>query len=188
MGLIICGLIFAVIFAGSFSQDIFKPEIEFCRSCHVGDKPLHDDIYKTQTERNPVTLGGRHYLDEKISCVECHRGIKFREKTALFFIKSFNVFKYLSGCYEEPSNLSYPMADDNCIRCHKADREINVDGFHGRNAHEGISKVICIECHPVHKKVKKPGKTFLLKEKVLAVCSGCHPGLNNEVKGILKKI
>ncbi len=183
--LILCCLFLLVIIAGAFSQDIFKAEMEFCHSCHVGNKPLHNEIYKTQIEKPPVTLGGKHYLEKKISCVECHKGIEFKEKVSLFLIKSFNVFKYLSGFYEEPSALSYPMADSNCVRCHKGMEKINSNGFHGKNAHIGMTKVSCIECHRVHEKVNEPGEYFFVKSKMLVVCSGCHPGLSNKIKGLL---
>lgn len=153
-------------------------------ACHLGNNRfLHEEKYKDFFTNEPLNLSGAHRLKGG-RCIDCHRGIGILDEMKYLFTgEIFDLIKYLNKP-NEPIALSMPMADKNCIYCHKDIKKEN-NGFHYYNAHKGVIPILCVECHIAHDNNMNGGYFFINKEKVLNVCYQCHRGLSKRIKEVL---
>jgi len=155
----------------------------FCHSCHIGGKPLHTDQYLAVTQGRGDSLAAGHSVSIRdggksrhMRCVDCHTGITPGESVRFHWVAFADLVEYVAGQGEEPKNLSQPMPDHNCTRCHASIRH---GEFHLIRAHQGDMQTNCTDCHRVHHPGGGPARTNPEHNKT--VCVHCHKGMADKV-------
>ena len=156
-----------------FMLEAQKSKPEFCVSCHLTPtQKLHQEKYADFTSPLPKNMAGLHR--KKIACAGCHEGQEWTQKAAQAGKEAWNTLRYFLGSFREPRELSPPLLDHGCEKCHGQLKAKEV--FHRAQAHGGKKfPTRCTECHLSHKKEGKREKFFLLREDLRRQCLRCHP-------------
>jgi len=118
-----------------------------------------------------------------------------------------NALKWYTGTAVQPAVLTYPIGDENCLKCHpevtqrnfSPKEQITVPGERGgereddRNNHwhEFLARwqvaapnaATCVSCHSGHMTDGNPQNGFMNEQRVQEVCSACHQVLRKEGDG-----
>lgn len=122
---IISALIIVIIMGYSRANIYYDKEkaAEFCGNCHE----MQANYYTWQ-----------YTAHSQILCTRCHQKVS-PTKIAL---------KYLTSSFNTPVKLTKLMDDNNCLQCHKKDRDISPPGDlivpHQLHMEKGVD---CIDCH-----------------------------------------
>jgi predicted CXXCH cytochrome family protein len=86
---------------------------------------------------------------------------------------------YLSGRFEEPETMRWPLCDEDCSACHASFESAGEEAsgspaFHDLPVHNVDLGVACVECHSAHEAGGNPGAFFLRAAAVRAQCARCH--------------
>ena len=110
-------------------------------------------------------------------CIDCHGGTGLVGRAKVKVLAAKDAFWYLTGEFDEPHEMAWPLEDADCRKCHgefqtKAG-EFEAPAFHDLPLHNRDLGVDCVECHIVH----LPGDAdnyFLDRQHTREQCARCH--------------
>jgi hypothetical protein len=176
--------------AGWVVSDRLERENDFCNACHVEPGvPLHAAIRRDFDAAAPASLAGAHGAaqvagregaDAAFRCIDCHGGASLEGRARVKLLAALDAFWYLTGRFEEPDHMAWPLWDEDCAKCHASfDTAVAPDApsrpFHSFPVHNVDLAVRCVECHEVHRPGGDAANQFLHADLVRGRCALCHP-------------
>ncbi len=172
---------------GWLATDQLEQDNDFCNACHLTPElPLHLDIRRAFDAAAPVSLAGVHGAaaveareDTAFRCIDCHGGHDFPSRAKVKVLAGIDFFWWLTGHFEEPDHMAWPLEDGDCAKCHTGFDESNYDEwasprFHQLAVHNVELGVDCVNCHAVHEGGGNPEGYFLIPDRVRSQCARCH--------------
>jgi len=186
---VVAGLGAAAAPAGWWVADRLEQHNDFCNSCHVEPGvPLHREIRRAFDAAPPASLAGAHGAarvdgraqDPAFRCIDCHGGASPTGRARVKLLAALDGFWYLTGRFEEPDRMAWPLWDEDCQKCHARFDESAAPAwqaprFHAVALHNVDLDVRCVECHVVHRPGGDPDHHFLHADLVRGRCARCHP-------------
>lgn len=175
--------------AGWFVTDHLESDNAFCTSCHLdAETALHRDNAKDFASRPAVSLAVAHAVagndgrdDGAFRCIDCHGGTGFVGRARVKLLSAKDAFWYLTGRFEEPEGMHWPLQDADCRGCHARfdERVVEAGGgdpkFHELAVHNQKLGVSCVTCHLSHEREVLRDFHMLQPAVVRAQCAQCHP-------------
>jgi len=176
--------------AGWIVTDRLERNNDFCVSCHLApDRPLHAENGRDFQRRPAGSLAGLHAAarverpgdDSRtpFRCIDCHGGTSPVGRLRVKALAARDAFWYVVGHFEEPTGMHWSLWDEDCLKCHAAFDESDVEPwqsprFHQLPVHNTALGVACVECHGVHEVRGNPEMQFLHAPSVRSQCARCH--------------
>ncbi len=173
---------------GWFVTDHLESDDRFCIGCHLdAETPLHIDNFDDFGGTPPVSMAVAHAVagnaaheDGRFRCIDCHGGTGFIGKARVKALSARDAFWYLTGRFDEPDGMHFPLRDEDCTKCHDRFEETGamVGGdppFHALPVHNRELGVDCVTCHLSHERGGLERFHFLHPSAVRPQCYGCHP-------------
>jgi hypothetical protein len=177
--------------AGWFGSDALERDNDFCNACHLEPGlPLHTDIRRDFDARPTVSLAGLHSAaphpdrpaSESFRCIDCHGGASFIGKVRTKLLAAKDGIWWAVGQFEEPTNMAWPLWDEDCRQCHREFRVIadsdqaasSNPPFHALGVHNAALGVSCVECHRSHETGGREDLYYLQPVHVRGQCARCH--------------
>jgi len=170
-----------------WTTDRLEADDDFCNACHLPDgKPLHSQIRADFDEQPPPNLASRHARltlptrssSPGIRCIDCHGGVGLVGRASVKVLSVKDLILYLTGQFDEPTQMSWPLGDADCRQCHphfeKKTRGFDGEAFHDKAVHNSGLGVDCVECHSAHDTTGDPELWFLNAEVQRGRCAQCH--------------
>lgn len=167
--------------------DRLEQRNDFCTSCHLGpDVPLHIDIRTDFDAASPRSLASLHASstvagreDSAFRCIDCHGGESVRGRARVKALAAKDAFWYMVDRFEEPSQMEWPLWDEDCRKCHpgfdtRRAQPWENQRFHELPLHNVDLGVDCVECHRSHDSTGDPESYFMREDRVRIQCSRCH--------------
>lgn len=170
----------------------------FCASCHSQPEST---FYERSTGAQAVDLASYHQPKEA-RCIDCHSGKGVSGRVVAELMGARNAFKWYTGTAVQPAELSTPIGDQNCLKCHQdvtrrgyvlkeqitipaigrmgtrgGEEEGGIGHWHQNLARwQSISATAgsCVSCHPGHQTGETAESGFMNGATVQAVCEACH--------------
>lgn len=171
---------------GWFATDALEADDDFCNSCHLPDEtPLHEGIRADFDQRPAASLAGRHgdvrlpHRPESpdFRCIDCHGGVGLVGRAEVKLLSVKDTLLYVTGRFEEPDGMSWPLDDADCSQCHASFPEkgqgFDGEAFHDQPGHNVDLGVDCVACHTAHER-GDARQWFLAPDAVRARCAECH--------------
>jgi hypothetical protein len=201
--MIVAGLVVAVLLAaGGFGFAASKEAHDaFCASCHTQPEST---FFQRSTGAQPVDLASFHSPQET-RCIDCHSGQGIFGRVQAELLGGRNAFKWYTGSAVQPAVLTFPISDQNCLKCHQ---QITQRGFSpkeqiavpGGNSggedgegranhwHQFLSRWqaasptagSCVTCHSGHSTGTTAQTGFMKAQNVQDTCDACHKVLRKE--------
>ncbi len=174
---------------GWWVTDVLERDNDFCNDCHLQDeRPLHLDVRRDFDAAPAVSLAGAHGAAQvnangdparAFRCIDCHGGTSFAGRARVKLLAAKDSFWYVTGHFEEPEGMRWPLWDEDCSKCHASFDASEVPAwesprFHQLAVHNVELGIDCVECHQVHETDVKPNNYFLRASQVRAQCARCH--------------
>ena len=168
---------------GWLVTDRLEGDNDFCNACHLESTvPLHVDIRRDFDASPAVSLAGAHGIvtleagaARAFRCIDCHGGVSFPGRARVKALAAQDAFRYVVGRFEEPSEMRWPLWDEDCLQCHpsfdtREPAEWETPRFHQLPVHNTELGVSCVECHRVHDAGGDPDADFLHATWVRSQC------------------
>ena len=184
--------------AGWIVSDRLEENNDFCTSCHLApDRPLHADLRAGFDGVPPASLAAVHGAATVLRsaaepasafrCIDCHGGASFVGSARVKVLAAKDAFWFAMGYFEEPTQMRWPLWDEDCRKCHDAFDEPKVEAwqsprFHQRSVHNGALGVDCVACHEVHESGGNPDAFFLRAHLVRGQCARCHSEFEEDTR------
>jgi len=182
---------------GWWATDRLEENDAFCTSCHLASgTPLHEANAEDFRARPAVSLAVAHAVagnetreDGAFRCIDCHGGTGLAGRARVKLLSVRDALVYLTGRFEEPHGMTWPLRDDDCRKCHRelgsasaaSERESwEAPGFHALPVHNRELGPTCVDCHLTHGRGGLADRNFLQPEPVRAQCARCHPEFEGE--------
>jgi len=193
-GLLWAGLVAALSApVGWMVSDRLERDNDFCNACHLTPaQPLHEAVRRDFAATPAASLAGAHgaaQLDARggrdFRCIDCHGGVSFTGRARVKLLAGLDAFWYVTGRFEEPEGMAWPLWDEDCRQCHLRFDESQAEAwqsprFHQLPVHNVRLGVDCVECHLVHEPDGQPLHHFLHADRVRAQCARCHSEFEEE--------
>jgi hypothetical protein len=179
-----------------WTTDALEADNDFCNRCHLPNgRPLHTDIRDDFDGRPPASLAARHASadlpdrpdDPDFRCIDCHGGVGLAGRAGVKLLSIWDSTLYLTGHFQEPDGMRWPLRDASCARCHPSfERKgsgFDGEAFHDRPGHNQDLGVDCVACHEVHASDARADLWFLRPDAVRARCAECHVEYESYRKG-----
>jgi nitrate/TMAO reductase-like tetraheme cytochrome c subunit len=188
--LVLVGLVAGT--AGWWVSDRLESDDAFCASCHLPDgEPLHRQKSSDQRDRPPLTLAAAHaaagnpaHPNGAFRCIDCHGGTGWHGRARVKLLSARDAFWYVTGRFQEPEAMRWPLWDSDCSKCHASfEEEGRASGdpdFHELAVHNQELGVSCVTCHPAHPRGGLVEHEFLHPKRVRAQCARCHEEFEEE--------
>lgn len=173
---------------GWLVTDRLEADNAFCISCHLdAGVPLHRDNHADFEALPAVSLavaharaGNAEHEDGAFRCIDCHGGTGFGGRAAVKLLSAKDAFWYLTGRFEEPDGMHWPLRDEDCARCHatfdeRAPEDWGDPAFHELALHNRELGVDCVSCHLSHERGGLADHFFVHPTDVRTQCARCHP-------------
>jgi hypothetical protein len=175
---------------GWWGSDRLEEDDAFCTSCHLASgTPLHAENAADFASRPAVSLAVAHAAagnearaDGAFRCIDCHGGTGPIGRARVKALSLRDAWLYLSGRFEEPHGMAWPLRDDDCRKCHaelasaaSAAESWEAPAFHELPVHNRELGVSCVTCHLAHEHGGLADRNFLHPQRVRATCARCHP-------------
>jgi nitrate/TMAO reductase-like tetraheme cytochrome c subunit len=174
--------------AGFLVTDHLEQDNDFCNACHLEPGlPLHIDVRRDFDAETARSLAGVHGLarvegreDAAFRCIDCHGGHSPLGRVRVKLLAGLDTFWYVTGRFEEPDGMAWPLWDEDCRKCHERFDEAapaawESPRFHQLAVHNVELGVDCVECHQAHEAGGNPQGFFLEPGHVRSRCAVCHP-------------
>lgn len=181
--------------AGWIVTDRLERDNDFCNACHLdADTRLHSALRRDFDAAPPASLAALHggarvegRADPAFRCIDCHGGASPLGRVRVKALAAKDAFWYVTGHFEEPDAMRWPLWDEDCRKCHATFAGQRWDGsgpqpFHAEPQHNTALAVRCVECHRVHEPGGNAEAGFLHAEHVLSQCARCHPEYEEEYR------
>jgi hypothetical protein len=172
---------------GWLVSDHLERDNDFCNACHLEPgRPLHSAIRRDLDTRPPVSLAGAHgearvreRRDPAFRCIDCHGGASLVGRARVKLLAGLDAFWYVTGRFEEPDHMAWPLWDEDCAKCHGRFDDTpsppwQTPRFHELAVHNVDLAVTCVECHRVHEPGGNADSHFLHADLVRGQCARCH--------------
>lgn len=182
----------AAVPAGWMLSDAVERNNDFCNACHLPSGAiLHEPIRRDFDGRPPMNLAARHAVvvradlpdEDRMRCIDCHGGVGLLGRAEVKLLAARDTLVYLSGDFDEPSEMSQPLKDADCRQCHasfdETPSEFQRPRFHELGVHNVSLGLDCVQCHTSHEP-GDPDFYFLDAAIVRARCASCHSEFGNE--------
>ena len=189
--------------AGWMVTDHLEQDDDFCNACHLpaggagGDGaapiPLHVDVRRDFDAAPAASLAAAHAraglegrADPRFHCIDCHGGVSFVGRARVKALAAKDALVYLTGRFEEPRGMRWPLWDEDCAQCHADFATVDPETtwrdplFHELDVHNVELGVSCVSCHFAHEPGGDPAHQFLHGARVRAQCALCHPRFEEE--------
>ena len=168
--------------------DRLEQDDDFCNACHLTPEvPLHIDIRRDFDAGSPASLAGVHGSaqvetreeDPDLRCIDCHGGHDLPSRAKIKLVAAKDAFWWLTGQFDEPDHMAWPLEDGDCAKCHPSFDEDAYEAwesprFHQLAVHNVELGVDCVECHLVHEAGGNADAYFLHTDHVRSQCARCH--------------
>ena len=184
--LAVAGLVAAA--TGWLVTDHLERSNDFCTACHREPGiPLHIEIRRDFDAPVAASLAGAHASarvegrdDPRFRCIDCHGGTSLLGRARVKALAAKDGFWYAVGRYEEPTEMRWPLWDEDCRKCHamfseRAPEPWETPAFHELAVHNADPTVACVECHHTHGGGGNPDAFFVHPAPVRSLCARCHP-------------
>lgn len=180
---------------GWWGSDRLEENDAFCNACHLpSGAALHTANADDFRARPPASLAAAHAAagnvaraDGAFRCFDCHSGTGFAGRARVKLLTLRDGLVYLTGRFDEPKGMRWPLRDEDCRKCHAAFGTGGAApagwadvGFHGLSVHNRELGVACVDCHSAHPPGGLADRNFLHPEPVRAQCARCHPEFGEE--------
>ena len=166
--------------------DHLERDDDFCNACHLEPGvPLHIDLRRDFDAPVATTLAAAHRATgvgaaEPFRCIDCHGGASFVGRARVKVLAAKDAFWWVAGHFEEPTEMRWPLWDEDCSQCHasfdeSASPEWQTARFHQMPVHNTELGVDCVNCHLVHETGGNRDAYFLHAGSVRTQCARCHP-------------
>ncbi len=172
-------------------SDRIEQNNDFCTSCHLTREiPLHREIRSDFDATQPGVLAAVHGAarwprseaaadPRDFRCIDCHGGTSLVGRARVKALALRDLFWYVTGHFEEPTGMRWPLWDEDCAKCHSSFEESEPDPwasprFHQLAVHNVDLGVDCVECHQVHRAGGNPDAFFVRAAWVRGQCARCH--------------
>jgi len=190
-GAVGAALLVALGWAGWGISDRMERNDDFCVSCHIEpDRPLHAAIRSDFDARPPASLAALHRSTgerglEVFHCIDCHGGVSLHGRARVKALAVKDAFFYAIGRFEEPTEMRWPLWDEDCRQCHARFDESEVAAwgsprFHQLSVHNVELGVDCVACHEAHE-AGNPEGYHLRAPVVRRQCARCHSEYEEEM-------
>ena len=167
---------------GWLVTDHLEQDNDFCNACHLeSGVALHRDIRLDFDEAPAMSLAAAHAAagDEPFRCIDCHGGGSFAGRARVKARAAKDAFFYLTGQFDEPDHMRWPLWDEDCAQCHASFEESEPlagepTRFHQFGVHNGDLGVDCVACHLSHERVGSDAPYHLQVDHVRTQCARCH--------------
>jgi hypothetical protein len=167
--------------AGWIASDVLERSNDFCNACHLdANTRLHIDIRNDYDDRPPQSLAAAHAGAEagSVLCIDCHGGVGLVGRARVKALAAKDAFFWITGRFEEPQQMSHPLWDADCLRCHPAfdtsPSEFGPRRFHELGVHNAGLDIDCVDCHSSHEPGGAGDYFFLRVALVRERCAACH--------------
>ncbi len=189
------GLVLAVVAGvvagptGWLVTDHLEQDDDFCNACHLSSgTPLHIQVREDYDAADPVALASVHgaalHEGRDFRCIDCHGGVSLLGRARVKALAGYDALVYLTGRFEEPHGMAWPLWDEDCSQCHASFDESEGEPwnprFHELAVHNTALGVGCVECHLSHETGGNPQAYFLVAETVRSQCARCHSEYEEE--------
>lgn len=167
--------------------DRLERDDDFCNACHLAPgRPLHMELRRGFDAVPARSLAGFHgaaslpeHDDRAFRCIDCHGGASFPGRARVKVLAALDGFWYATGHFDEPTQMEWPLWDEDCRKCHDRFAESKAEAwesprFHQLAVHNVELGVDCVECHLVHEPGGQPEHAFLHASRVRTQCARCH--------------
>jgi nitrate/TMAO reductase-like tetraheme cytochrome c subunit len=147
----------------------------FCSSCHT--QP--ESTFFLRSSNAPAVDLASFHKSKGTRCIDCHSGSGLPGRMQAEMLGAHNAFAWYTGTAIQPAKLTYPIRDDNCLKCHQqvtTQRSRN-NHFHGFLAEwQAIdpNAATCMSCHGGHTTDSNAQNRFQNQVQVRTVCDACH--------------
>jgi hypothetical protein len=203
LGLLVFGVVAVV---GGFGFAASQEEHDsFCSSCHSQPEST---FYQRSTAGQAVDLASYH-TGQQTHCIDCHSGAGLPGRISAEVMGARNAVKWYTGTAVQPAVLSFPIGDQNCLKCHdqvtqrgytpKQQITISGGGERGEGGGEagtghwhrfmarwqGTAKDAgtCVSCHTGHSDQGTAQSGYMDSQTVRNECEACHRVLRQEEGG-----
>lgn len=203
VGLLVLGAFLAAAgFGFAASQETHDP---FCASCHTQPETTY---VGRSTGSQPVDLASFH-TGHETRCIDCHSGPGIAGRMRAELMGARNAAAWYTGTAAQPAPLTFPIADENCLKCHQevvfagftpqqpvtfldqmgrgeAGEEGGPNHWHEQLAQwQGVSSDAgrCTSCHPGHTTDGSADTGFEDPQITRQVCEGCHGSIGERRGG-----
>jgi nitrate/TMAO reductase-like tetraheme cytochrome c subunit len=174
--------------AGFVASDRLEQDNDFCTSCHLSPGvPLHRDLRRDFDADPARNLAGAHARagveaagsQREFRCFDCHGGTSLHGRLRSKALAVRDGFWYVLGRFEEPTGMTAPLWDEDCVKCHAGfDESEPADWesprFHQLPVHNAELGVACVECHQSHVSGGDADAHFIAADTVRSQCARCH--------------
>jgi len=174
---------------GWWGTDRLEENDAFCTSCHLASgEPLHAENAADFSARSALSLAVAHAVagnetraDGAFRCIDCHGGTGFAGRARVKALSLRDALVYLTGRFDEPDGMSWPLRDADCRDCHArfastgAGELGEAPKFHALSVHNQELGVGCVDCHLAHERGGLEARNFLHPGPVRGQCARCHP-------------
>ena len=158
-------------------SDRLEARNDFCVSCHLDWRPLHETKHEAFGTAPPPNLVASHRASQPaFRCIDCHGGASFSNKLRVKLVAARDAARYALGLYAEPEHMRHPLWDEDCRQCHERYDPERDDDFHATADHNAFDFAFrCVECHRSHP-VEGVSEAFAFLDRaiVLPLCGECH--------------
>ncbi|MBW2275332.1 MAG: hypothetical protein JRG96_18860 [Deltaproteobacteria bacterium] len=185
IGMVVLGTVMAP--TGWIVSDALERNNDFCTACHHADgTPLHIQIRRDFDGRPVHSLAGLHAgarvperaLRPATRCIDCHGGVGLVGRARIKALAARDALVWLTGDFEEPTEMKHPLGDADCRQCHLRFEEtlpdFGAEPFHSLAVHNVELGVDCVECHRAHETGGAAEIYHLQPDHVQAQCARCH--------------
>jgi nitrate/TMAO reductase-like tetraheme cytochrome c subunit len=198
-------VVLALLAAGGFgfaaSQETHDA---FCASCHTQPETA---FFQNSTAAQPVDLASYH-TGQQTLCINCHSGQGLSGRVQAELMGARNAVKWYTGTAVQPAPLTYPISDQNCLKCHQdviargftPKQQIALSGIGGggreggersNHWHQNLARWQaasttaggCVSCHSGHATGTTAQAGFMNAQNVRATCDACHQVLRRGEDG-----
>jgi hypothetical protein len=177
-GLVLLGILLA---AGGFGFAATQEQRDsFCSSCH--SQP--ESTFFARSLAQPVDLASAHTA-KNVQCINCHSGAGVTGRMSAELMGARNAVLWYTGRATQPAPLTYPIGDQNCLKCHQ-----QVTASRGRINHFHFFLTRwqaadpqaghCVSCHNGHTTDGESTLAFVNEPRAQAVCQACHAAIRGE--------
>ncbi|HEY8120241.1 MAG TPA: hypothetical protein VII78_02900 [Myxococcota bacterium] len=174
---------------GWWTTDRLEENDAFCSSCHLASgEPLHAANAADFRARPALSLAVAHAVagnaaraDRAFRCIDCHGGTGPAGRARVKLLSLRDGVVYLTGRFEEPRGMRWPLQDADCRKCHTelasasaAAESWETPAFHALPVHNRELGVACVTCHLAHERGGLADRKFLHPQPVRAQCARCH--------------
>ncbi len=157
----------------------------FCASCHSQPESTY---FQRSVAADPVDLASAH-TKQQVRCIDCHSGVGITGRVQAELMGARNALLWYSGTAVQPAPLTYPIPDDNCLKCHQqvtAQRGGRNNHFHYFLAQWQAADPkagSCVSCHSGHATGGNSAEGFTSRAATQPVCDACHAVLRKGGEG-----